>query len=64
MRTYVMTTGVLFALITVAHIARMVTEHMSPMREPVYLALTLVSAGLSVWAFRVARGVHRSAVWR
>ncbi|MFN8575043.1 MAG: hypothetical protein U0132_23525 [Gemmatimonadaceae bacterium] len=55
MRTYIIVTGTLFALITVAHIARMVAEHMAPSHEPAYLGLTLAAAALSGWAFRLLR---------
>ncbi|MEZ5401441.1 MAG: hypothetical protein R2729_17350 [Bryobacteraceae bacterium] len=56
MRTYVAVTGTLFALITVAHIARIFLEHEHLATDPAYWALTLLAAGLSVWAFRLWRG--------
>jgi hypothetical protein len=57
MKAYIITTGIVFALITIAHIARMATESTHVLREPIFLALTLLAAGLSVWAFVVLRRV-------
>ena len=56
MKTYVMTTGTIFALIALAHVARLFAESTRLARDPFFVALTLVSAGLSVWAFRLVRG--------
>jgi hypothetical protein len=55
MRAYVITTGVVFGLLTVAHVARMVAERASLATDPVYLAITAASAALCVWAFVVLR---------
>jgi hypothetical protein len=52
MTGYIRTTGVLFALITFAHLLRMFAEpHLAT--DPWYVALTLAAGGLSVWAWRV-----------
>jgi hypothetical protein len=50
MRAYLVTTGLIFALIVVAHIARILGESAELARDPAYLALTLLAAGLSGWA--------------
>ena len=55
MRVYVLTTGVIFALLAVAHVFRMVTERHTLATDPWFLIITLVAALLSVWAFTVAR---------
>ncbi len=55
MRTYVMTTGVIFALLAVAHLYRIVAERHSLATDPWFLIITGVAAILSVWAFTVAR---------
>lgn len=58
MRAYVIATGVIFLLITVAHLARMATEpHV--LTEPLYLLLTLLSAALAIWAVVVLRRLSR-----
>lgn len=55
MRAYVMTTGVIFALLAVLHVWRVVAESSLLAREPEYLAITLLAAALSVWAMVVLR---------
>ena len=55
MKTYVITTGVLFGLLTLAHIARMLLESRDFATDPVYLLITAVSAALCVWAWRLVR---------
>ena len=55
MRIYVMTTGVIFALIVVSHAGRMVAEpHLAT--HPGYIALTVLAGLLTFWAGRL--------VWR
>ena len=55
MRAYLMTTGAVFALVTVAHVWRIVAESPSLARDPWFVLLTLFTAGLSVWAWRLIR---------
>jgi len=55
MKPYVITSGGIFALITIAHILRMVSEGRHVASEPVFILLTLLSAALSVWAWLVLR---------
>ena len=55
MKTYVITTGVIFALLVLAHAWRMVVEpHLAT--NPSYLVATVAAALLSLWAGRL--------VWR
>ena len=56
MRAYIITTGLIFALITIAHVARLASES-HVLKEPIFLLLTVLSATLSVWAFFVLRRV-------
>jgi hypothetical protein len=57
MTGYIRTTGVLFALITAAHVLRMIAEpHLAT--DPWYLLLTLAAAAFSVWAWRVLRSTR------
>ncbi len=60
MKAYLVTTGVVFGLITLAHIVRMVMEGPHLLKEPLYVVLTLVTAGLSVWAWRLLRVASRT----
>ncbi|HET7464499.1 MAG TPA: hypothetical protein VFJ82_24785 [Longimicrobium sp.] len=55
MKAYVITTGVVFGLLTVAHVARMIAERPGLAEEPWYIAITLASAALCAWAFVVLR---------
>lgn len=55
MRTYVIATGSIFALLTAAHIWRMVWEDHSLATDPLYLAITIIAAALGVWAWRLLR---------
>ncbi len=49
MRTYVITTGVIFGLLVVAHLWRMVAEpHL--VTDPSYILITLAAGLLSLWA--------------
>ena len=50
MRAYIFTTGVIFGLITIAHIARIVLEHSHLATDPWYILLTLAAAALCGWA--------------
>ena len=52
MRAFLVTVGTVFALIVVAHIARIVAEPEMG-REPWFWLLTIVSAALSGWAWRL-----------
>ena len=58
MKAYVMTTGVIFALITIAHILRIVAEPRAA-TEPFFILLTILSAALCAWGFLVLRRLHR-----
>jgi hypothetical protein len=60
MKSYLVTTGVLFALITVAHVWRMIAESPRFATDPFYLLLTVAAAALSVWAWRLHRGLAGS----
>ena len=55
MKAYVITTGVVFALLTVAHVVRMIVERPHLAVEPAYVAITAASAALSAWAWVVVR---------
>jgi hypothetical protein len=55
MRTYLITTGVLFALLALVHLWRVIGESASLARDPWFLIITAAAAALSVWAFRLLR---------
>ena len=59
MKSYVTTTGVLFGLLTLSHLWRMTAErHLAT--DPAYLVITVLAAGLGLWAWRVLRQLARS----
>jgi hypothetical protein len=55
MKAYIITSGAVFGLLTVAHLLRIAFENRHLVTDPVYILITLASAGLSVWAWRVLR---------
>ena len=54
MKAYVMTTGVLFALLTAAHVWRLFVEEQER-TEPFFLGITALTALLGLWAWRLLR---------
>jgi hypothetical protein len=55
MKAYVITTGALFGLLTVAHLLRIVMENSHLATDPLYILFTVASAALCIWAFFVVR---------
>jgi len=55
MRTYVAITGVIFGLITVAHIWRLVAEGSRLATQPFFVVLTVASTALALWAVQLLR---------
>jgi hypothetical protein len=56
MKAYLWTTAVIFGSITVAHVARIVMESHELARDPWFLLLSLLAAGMCGWALRL---LHR-----
>ncbi|MEP6906310.1 MAG: hypothetical protein ABI875_09495 [Gemmatimonadales bacterium] len=50
---YLAVTGTVFALLTLAHLWRIATESRALATDPWFAAITIVSAALSLWAFRL-----------
>lgn len=59
MKAYIATTGIIFALLTLAHIARSVELWHRLGSDPWYVifiwVITLLSGALSIWAWRLFR---------
>jgi hypothetical protein len=55
MKVYVTTTGAIFGLIALAHVARVFAEGPHLATDPWFVLLTVAAAGLCVWAWRVLR---------
>ncbi len=51
MKAYVITTGVIFGLLTVLHLLRIVMENTHLAAEPIFILFTVASAALCIWAF-------------
>ena len=60
MKAYLITTGTVFALITLAHLFRAYAEGWHLATDPVFILLTVAAAGLSCWAWRLLRRSSRS----
>ena len=58
MKAYVATTGAVFGLLTLAHLWRMIEERQMA-SEPWYILITIASAALSLWAWRLVRRSSR-----
>jgi hypothetical protein len=55
MKAYVMTTGAVFGLLTLAHLWRIVEEGPRLATDPGYVLITLAAAALCLWAWRLLR---------
>jgi hypothetical protein len=58
-KAYVMTTGVVFGVLTLAHLWRMIQERQMA-TEPWYILITVATGVLGIWAWRLVRGSSRS----
>ena len=53
MKAYVMTTGAIFGLITLAHLLRVMSEGPRLATDPFFILLTVAAAALCLWAGRL-----------
>jgi hypothetical protein len=60
MKAYLVTTGTVFGLIVVAHVARVFAEGPHLATDPVFLVLTFAATALSFWAWRLLWRSRRS----
>jgi hypothetical protein len=60
MKAYLVTTGTVFGLLALAHVWRVIGESRSLGVDPWFVAITLISAAISVWAFRLLKTSTRS----
>jgi hypothetical protein len=59
MRAYVFTTGLIFTVLALAHVARFIAEGAGLLTEPVFLATTLLAIVMAIWAFWSVRSSRR-----
>jgi hypothetical protein len=57
MRTYVVTTGLIFVLVLAAHVARLFDEGLHLVTQPTFAFTSLLSVGVSIWAWRLFRSL-------
>ena len=60
MRAYLTTTGAVFGLLALAHLWRIIEEGSHLATDPWFVLITLVAAGLCLWAFRLLKLSPRS----
>ena len=53
MKAYLITTGMVFGLITLAHIGRVFAEGPHLATDPLFVLLTIAAAALCAWAWRL-----------
>jgi hypothetical protein len=53
MKAYVITTGAVFSLLTLAHIARVFAEGPHLATDPSFVLITIAAAALCFWAWRL-----------
>jgi len=61
MKAYIATTGTIFGLIVLAHIARIAAEGPALAKDPFYIVITLATVGLAAWAGRLLWTWNRRA---
>ena len=60
-KAYLTVSGTIFALIVAAHLWRAFLEGFGLVRDPIFVLLTLLAAGLSLWAWRLLGTLRKSA---
>ena len=55
MKAYVITTGAVFGLLTLAHIWRVFAEDPHLAKDPWFVLITVAAAALCLWAWRLFR---------
>ena len=59
MRSYVVTTGLIYVLLLLAHVARLVAEGRSPLESTAFVATSVVAAAMAAWSWRVYRSLGK-----
>lgn len=61
MRAYLLTTGIVFALLALIHVWRFFEERSTLAKDPHFLIITIIAAAFSFWAFRLYSKSPRSS---
>ena len=59
MKAYVLTTGIIFALLALVHVWRLVAEGTHLLTNVWWVGITLCAVALAVWAWRLLRAPQR-----
>jgi uncharacterized membrane protein len=59
MKAYVITSGAIFGVLTIAHLLRIAVENRHLATDPFFVLITLASATLCIWAWYVLRRSNR-----
>lgn len=60
MRLYIATSGVLFALVFAAHLARIYVEGTRLLQDPAWVSLTLLVLAMAIWSLTLIRATGRT----
>jgi cell shape-determining protein MreD len=55
MRSYVITTGLVFLAVVLVHVARVAFEGMHVLHDPAFIVTTVLAIALVAWAWRLLR---------
>jgi hypothetical protein len=55
MKAYLITSGMVFGLLTLAHVWRIIEEGMHAATNPWFVLTTVIVASLNLWAWRLFR---------
>jgi thiol:disulfide interchange protein len=61
MKAYVITTGLMFLALALAHVSRVFWESKSLATNPENVIVGLIALGMSIWAFTVVRRAARGS---
>ena len=62
MKAYIITTGIVFALLAVSHVARVFVEGGYLVKEPVFVFTTIASVSIFVWAIILLKRMSRGGI--
>ncbi|HEX8669234.1 MAG TPA: hypothetical protein VF727_12775 [Allosphingosinicella sp.] len=59
MRSYAAVTGTAFLLLALGHLARLLAEGSGPLRNPIFVATTVIAIAFAAWAAVTVRRASR-----
>lgn len=61
MRSYILASGLLFFALVAVHVFRLGVEGLGPLRNPIFVVTTAISAAMAVWAWFAYRQAGRAS---